>query len=350
MTSKTLRIGRNRDAARIWIEGQALAVNGWTKGTRYNAEFHDGSITYTRNPEGSRAVAGDAKRPIIDTNTNAILQSLGDDATHAHLAIAAESITITRGKAPGILGAVAGAVATLAVIAAPYISQFKQGAMRVLVACEESATVRDAFAARGHDAVSCDVLDTRNPYGFHIKGDVTPYLSHEWDLVIGFPPCTYGVLSASWAFKDPDFEKYPDKGGYHMRVKPGTLTGEARRAARLEAIDFMEAIWQSADKVCIENPKGFFGTMWRPYTQVIQPFEHGHPESKETCLWLKGLPHLEPTNVLDITKHGKLTDKGWRWLNQTASGQSNLGPSADRAKIRSTTYRGVGEAMAAAWG
>lgn len=351
---KTLKIGTNRGTARIWIEGAALEAQNWKKGTAYDCEFATGSITYTRRDSGARHVAGTDTRPIIDTNTDKIRESLGADITHAEIEITKERITITPGKAPAGFKAILGAVAAIALaattLAAPYVSQFKRGAMRVFVACEESATVRDAFTAAGHDAISCDLLDTRNPYGWHIKGDVTPYLAKDWDLVLGFPPCTYGVISAAWAFKDPDYQKYPGVG-YHMRLQPGTLTGAARREARLEAIQFMEAIYQSADKVAIENPKGFFGKMWMPPTQVIEPNQFGHPHAKQTCLWLKNLPELKPTDILDITQHGWRTPEGkWRWMNQTASGQNNLGPSDDRAKIRSTTYPGIAAAMAAQWG
>lgn len=350
---RTLKIGTNRNSARIWIEGAALAAEGWTTGTPFDCEFGDGTITYTRSETGRRKVAGGDGRPIIDTNTDKIRTSLGD-CTHADITITPERITITPGKAPCIGGRIAGAVAAVALaaasIAAPYVSQFRHGAMSVLVACEESAAVRDSFAAAGHDAVSCDILNTRNPYGWHIKGDVRPYLSRDWDLVLGFPPCTYNVVSAAWAFKDPDFVKYPGVG-YHQKVSPDTLTGEARRKARLESIEFIKAIWASAEKVAIENPKGFLGKMWREPTQTIAPWQFGHPHAKDTCLWLKNLAPLEPTDVLDITVHGWLTKNGvWRWMNQTAGGQNNLPPSADRAKIRSTTYPGIAAAMAAQWG
>lgn len=345
-TSKTLRIGRNRTLARIWIEGAALAANGWNKGDKFNAEFSNGSITYTRAEDGARIVAGSETRPVIDTNTNKILSSFGDDATHVRVVITKDSVKITRASAPLFGGVVAATVATVAAIAAPYISQFRPGALRVLVACEESATVRDAFSALGHDAVSCDVMDTRNPEGWHIKGDVRPYLKGEWNLVIGFPPCTFRVNSAAWAFADPDFNRFPGVG-YHQKVSPETLTGAARRAAREDAIAFMREIWDSCHHVALENPVGH--PIWQAPTQIIQPFQFGHPESKQTCLWLKNLPALTATNVLKIEEHGKHTPKGWRWLNQTVSGQSNLGPSADRAKIRSKTFQGIGEAMADQW-
>ena len=194
---KTLRIGKNRSKARIWIEGQALAAEGWERGDEFYSRFdhHNDEIVYSkpsRSTEGrQRKVAGTDVRPIIDTNTNEILDVFGEDATHVDITVGPDEITIRRGHAP--TKKVAGAAVALALaastLAAPFISQFKAGAKRVLVACEESATVRDQFTLLGHDAVSCDILDTRNPYGWHITGDVSPWLDRDWDLVIGFPPC-----------------------------------------------------------------------------------------------------------------------------------------------------------------
>ena len=190
---KTLRIGKNRNKPRIWIEGAALAKSGWNNGDQFICEFHQGRIVYERVIAGtpkSRKVAGDPDRPIIDTCTPKILESLGADTTHVKIHIAEGNIVMTPGVAPPKTGAVAATVALLVAVgtlAAPYVSQFKRGAMSVLVACEESAVVRDQFNLLGHDAVSADILDTRNPHGWHIKGDVTPWLDREWDLVIGFP-------------------------------------------------------------------------------------------------------------------------------------------------------------------
>ncbi len=354
---KTIKIGSNRGTSRIWIEGQSLAAQQWIKGTPFSASFEKGSITYTRTPETAspeRRVAGTDKRPIIDTNT-AKIDECFPDCSHVLVSINADSITITPGKPPaGKLAAViaAAVVAVAAFLPAgfPYVSKFAPNAQRVLVACEESATVRDAFTARGHDAVSVDLLETRNPYGWHVTGDVSPYLAIEWDLVIGFPPCTYLTNSAAWAFNDPDFERYPGVG-YHQRVKAGTLTGEARRQARIEALEFALEIHGSCDRVAIENPAGSLSTMFRKPDQIIQPHEFGHPDSKTTCLWLKGLPKLITTNILDIAEHGWKTPSGsYRWKNQTASGQSNVSPSDDRNKIRSKTYQGIADAMAYQWG
>lgn len=354
---KTIKIGSNRETSRIWIEGQSLASQQWTKGTPFSASFEPGRITYTRTPDAAnpeRRVAGTDRRPIIDTNT-AKIDECFPGCSHVLVSITPEAITITPGKAPSgklasVVAAAVVAVAALLPSGFPYLSKFAPNAQRVLVACEESATVRDAFTARGHDAVSVDLLETRNPYGWHVTGNVSPFLSIEWDLVIGFPPCTYLTNSAAWAFNDPDFERYPGFG-YHQRVKPGTLTGEDRRKARIEALEFVREIYASCERVAIENPSGSLSTMFRKPDQIIQPFEFGHAESKATCLWLKGLPKLTATDVLDITQHGWKTASGqWRWMNQTASGQSNVAPSDDRNKIRSKTYQGIADAMAAQWG
>jgi len=367
---KTLKIGSNRGKARIWIEGQALASMGWNKGDTFFPVFGEDTITYVRSDVPAkcwaedektkeelskvklRKVAGTPDRPIIDTNTDRIRESVGD-ASHVEIKITRESITIRPTKAPssGIAGAVAAVALVATSIAMPYLSQFAPNAKRVLVACEESATVRDEFTKRGHDAVSCDLLPTRNPSGWHVQGRVEDLLGEEWDLVLGFPPCTYLTNSAAWAFKDPDFDRYPGVG-YHQRVKPGTLTGAARRQARVEAVELVKAMWKAnTPAVAIENPVGSLGRMFRKCSQTIQPHEFGDPESKTTCLWLRGLPELVASEPLDIEQAGwQAPDGTWRWMNQTASGQSNVAPSADRQRDRSKTYAGIARAMAAQWG
>lgn len=132
--------------------------------------------------------------------------------------------------------------------------------MRVLVACEFSGTVRDAFRALGHDAWSCDLLPTEKP-GAHYQGDVRSVLGDGWDLMIAHPPCTYLTNSAAWAFGD---------GPYHQQVKPGTLVGAARRAARDEAVSFVRALHDAPiARVVIENPVGALSTMWRKPDQTV---------------------------------------------------------------------------------
>lgn len=193
--------------------------------------------------------------------------------------------------------------------------------MRVLVACEYSGTVREAFRALGHDAWSCDLLPTDNP-GPHVQGDVLVLLGDGWDLMIAHPPCTY--LASS---------------GLHWNKR------RPERAAQTEqALAFVLALANAPiARIAIENPIGALSSRWRKPDQIIQPWQHGEDASKATCLWLKGLPPLQSTNVLP---GGAKARRG----NQTPSGQNKLGPSPDRWKIRSKTYQGIADAMAAQWG
>jgi hypothetical protein len=357
---KTLKIGRNKrksvPIARIWIEGQALETEGWVKGEEFTALFLEGSIEYEKrntmlNFGTYRKVAGTTARPIIDTCTDKILTSMGADCTHVDINITKQRIIITPGKAPaGWKAAAVAAILVATTLTAPYISQFKRDALRVLVACEESGVLRDELTRLGHDAVSCDILDTSNPYGWHIKGDVRPYLKGDWDAIAGFGPCTYIATSAAYAFKDPDYERYPGVG-YHQRLHPDTLRGADRRTARAEAVAFVKEMYDSCDRALMENPKGFLSSMWRKPDQIIQPHWFGHAESKETCLWLKGIDKLEPTDVLDITEHGYQVASGkhegtWRWSNQAPCGAPKMGPSKDRAKRKSVTFLGIAKEMA----
>ena len=196
--------------------------------------------------------------------------------------------------------------------------------MRVLIACEFSGTVRDAFARKGHDAMSCDLLPTEKP-GPHYQGDILDVIHSGWDLMIAHPPCTY--LSSS---------------GLHWntrRPERAEMTEDALRfVTDLAAADI--------PRICIENPIGCLSTRWRKPDQIIQPFEFGHDASKATCLWLKGLPKLRPTGLIDP----RIVNGRMRWGNQTDSGQNKLGPSADRWAKRSLTYDGIAEAMAQQWG
>ena len=193
--------------------------------------------------------------------------------------------------------------------------------MRILVACEYSGAVRDAFIALGHDAVSCDLLPSDRP-GPHHVGDVRDLLGGGWDLMVAFPPCTFLCSS-----------------GLHWNSRvPG-------RAAQTEdALAFVRVLLDAPiPRIAVENPVGCISTRIRRPSQIIQPWQFGHPESKTTCLWLSGLPPLAPTDVLALPVRG-------RWANQTASGQNRLGPSPDRWKLRAATYSGVARAMAAQWG
>lgn len=190
--------------------------------------------------------------------------------------------------------------------------------MKVLVACEFSGTVRDAFIRAGHLATSCDILPTESP-GPHLEMDVRSIDLAQYDLLIAHPPCTYLASSGlHWNKRRPE-----------------------RQALTEEALDFVQYLLNSPVKmIALENPIGCISSQIRKPDQIIQPWMFGHDASKSTCLWLKGLPKLVPTEVI-VKK---------RYANQTASGQNNLGPSADRWKLRSITYQGIANAMAEQWG
>ena len=198
--------------------------------------------------------------------------------------------------------------------------------MRVLVACECSGRVRDAFARRGHEAWSCDLQPSDTPSDKHIQGDVRAALAQQWDLIVAHPPCTYlSVSGLHWNKRRPE-----------------------RAALTEQALDFVRLFFDHpCPRVCIENPVSCISTRVRKPDQIVQPYEYGHDASKKTCLWLKGLPTLVSTgpNVAP-----RLVDGKKRWANQTDSGQNKLAPSAERAKLRSETYVGIAEAMAAQWG
>ncbi len=191
--------------------------------------------------------------------------------------------------------------------------------MRVLIACEYSGTVRDAFLARGHDAMSCDLLPTESP-GLHYQGDVRDVLGDGWDLMVAHPPCTHLAVSGARWFKD-------------------------KQAEQQEALDFVRLLLDApVPRIALENPVSIISSRIRKPDQIIQPYEHGHEATKTTCLWLKGLPHLKPSNMVG---------KGARHV--TKSGRSlpewyNLPPSPDRWKIRSATFPGIAAAMADQWG
>jgi hypothetical protein len=217
--------------------------------------------------------------------------------------------------------------------------------VRVIVACEYSGRVRDAFIAQGHDAMSCDLLPTDAP-GPHYQGDVRDVLGQGWDLMVCHPPCTY-LTSA----------------GLHWN---GRVKGRSELTA--EALDFIRLLMSAPiHKIALENPVGCISTVLTPPSQTIQPYDFGEDASKATCLWLKNLPLLRPTGFFAPRmvccgavmhggdKYGCLNCNGdktavARWDNQTDSGQNKLPPTADRWKLRSTTYQGIADAMANQWG
>lgn len=181
--------------------------------------------------------------------------------------------------------------------------------MRVLVACEFSGTVRDAFMARGHDAMSCDLLDTDTP-GPHYKGSVLDILDEGWDLMIAHPPCTHLAVSGARWFKDKVEEQ-------------------------AEALEFVKLLMSAPiDKIAIENPVSIISSKIRKPDQIIQPWQFGHGETKATCLWLKNLKPLKPTDI----------------VSGREARVHKLPPSEERWKLRSKTYKGIAEAMAEQWG
>lgn len=196
--------------------------------------------------------------------------------------------------------------------------------MRVLVACEYSGAVRDAFIAKGHEALSCDLLPTDVP-GPHYQGDVMDIINDGWDLMVAHPPCTY--LSVS---------------GMHW-----TTRGLRDPKLTEDALEFVRKLLSAPiEKIALENPVSVISSRIRKPDQIITPYQFGHDASKKTCLWLKNLPLLQPTNMIEP----RIVGGKKRWGNQTDSGQNKLAPSDDRWKIRSATYKGIAEAMASQWG
>lgn len=183
--------------------------------------------------------------------------------------------------------------------------------MKVLIACEYSGTVRDAFTELGHDAMSCDLLPTEKP-GHHYEGDVRDVLDYPWDLMIAHPPCTHLSVSGARHFKEKQLD--------------------GRQQASVSF--FMLLAKADIPLIAIENPVCVMSSLWRKPDQIIQPWQHGHGETKSTCLWLKGLPNLTPTEIVE-GREARI---------------HRLPPSAERWKIRSETYLGIAKAMASQWG
>lgn len=192
----------------------------------------------------------------------------------------------------------------------PHQPPHRDAPVRVLIACEESGTVRDAFANRGHDAWSCDLLPSRTP-GQHIQGDaVQAALGQDWDLMVAFPPCTHMASSGARWFK------------------------QKKREQEMAMGFFLALAWVPIERIAVENPVGIMSTWFRKPDQIIQPWQFGHGETKATCLWLKNLPKLTPTNIVDGREQ-----RIWK-----------MGPSATRSRDRSVTYQGIADAMADQWG
>lgn len=202
--------------------------------------------------------------------------------------------------------------------------------MRVLIGCEFSGVVREAFRQRGHDAWSCDLLESEQP-GPHLQCDIFSVLDRNWDLLIFHWPCTYLTRAgAGWLYNRP------------KKPKAGTLFGEERRQAMIEsAHNFRRLLDAPIPRICGENPVPYRDArlIMGDYSQQVQPFQFGHPERKGTCLWLRNLPLLQPTRIVPLPEK-----------RSEAQRLHHLPPSADRWKLRSITFRGIADAMADQWG
>lgn len=199
--------------------------------------------------------------------------------------------------------------------------------MRVLVGCEYSGRVRRAFRDRGHDAWSCDLLESEDGSPHHVVGSVLDILDEGWDLAVFHPPCTYLAVS-----------------GLHWNSRGVMVDGRPRAELTEEALDFVRALMAAPiERIALENPVSCISSRIRKPDQIIQPWWFGEDASKKTCLWLKNLPLLVETNRLP-------GDDRTRRANQTESGQNKLPPSPDRWKERSRTYEGIAQAMADQWG
>ena len=206
--------------------------------------------------------------------------------------------------------------------------------MNILVACEFSGKVRDAFIKKGHEAWSCDLLEAEGEYkGNHYQGNILDILAcqsanQKWDMLIAHPPCTYLANSGvRWLHDNPERFKHMENGAKFFR----------------------HLLESDIPQIAVENPvihKYARAIIGRGHDQIIQPYEFGHNASKQTCLWLRGLLQLKPTNYYPP----RIVNGKKRWGNQTDSGQNKLTPSPIRGKLRSITYSGVAEAMADQWG
>lgn len=204
--------------------------------------------------------------------------------------------------------------------------------MKVLIACEESQRVCIAFRNKGHEAYSCDIQECSGGHPeWHIQDDVLKHLNEDWDLIIAHPPCTYLTVAAN---KYYNIEKYGNKA-------------IERYKDRQKAIDFfMNFTVLNCKRVAIENPISIMSTVYKKPTQIIQPYQFGHTERKATCLWLKNLPPLKPTNIVepDIIRH-----KSGRTDSRLHFETLKL-PKEERARLRSKTFQGIADAMAEQWG
>ena len=202
--------------------------------------------------------------------------------------------------------------------------------MKVLIACEFSGTVREEFKKLGHDAWSCDLEPSEVP-GNHFICDVREVLQHDWDLIIAHPPCTRLTVTGNKWYKPEYRERFP------------TILEDREKAVEF----FMLFADHPCKKICIENPVGIMSTRWKKPTQIIHPWQFGHEASKTTCLWLKGLDNLVPT---DIVGRGEfVTYKSGKRMTKWYADAASLSPK-ERERVRNKTFQGIAEAMAQQWG
>lgn len=205
--------------------------------------------------------------------------------------------------------------------------------MKVLIACEESQRVCIEFRKLGHEAFSCDILPCSGGYReWHFQMDVRELLKYPWDMIIAHPPCTYLTNTGNRWY---NIDRYGDKA-------------RERWKKRQEAIEFFMMFAElKCERIAIENPIGIMSSYYRRPNQIIHPYQFGDPERKATCLWLKGLPNLQPTNIVEPNiihyKNGKGTDSPWHMNTMKL-------PPAERARERSKTFPGIAKAMALQWG
>lgn len=212
--------------------------------------------------------------------------------------------------------------------------------MKVLVACEESQRVCVAFRKRGHEAYSCDIMDCSGGHPeWHIKDDVLNHLDEGWDLIIAHPPCTYLTIAGNRYF---NVKKYGEKAVERCKKREDALNF------------FMKIAKAPCNKIAIENPVGYVNTHYRKPDQIIQPYQFGHPVSKKTCLWLKGLPCLKPTKIVKPEiihsggKSGGYSGNSWHAVDE--NGKIIPWDDPRTAIERSKTFEGIAEAMAEQWG
>jgi hypothetical protein len=209
--------------------------------------------------------------------------------------------------------------------------------MRVLVGCEESGVVRNAFRELGHEAWSCDIIPASDGSKYHIQDDVLKHLKDGWDLAIFHPPCTFLSVSGNRWLYHPD-----DKGLPVEKRRPHPNHPNRLRDRRKAIAFFMKLAKAPIQKIALENPIGVMSTVWRKPDIVVQPWWFGHMEQKATCLWLKNLPVLQKTNDV-YAEMMKLSQAERERMFYMA-------PSADRSRLRSVTYTGVAKGMADTWG